>query len=167
MLRCKGFDEDFHDIEWKFIKNAWVPAVTVCSLRLDSVLTKPDAIYIDAVEVDFGGTSNGPYTLTENVPFWIKWRPNDTNQYIYVSLEGTPEVTDEMVSLDTIKLYTATNLRTPVSSEEGANEFANTGEGTFYWGVYFGDYEVTENSLYYSKITPPVSGSFLISVAFD
>ncbi len=169
MLRCKGVDGDFHNIEWQFIRNAWVPAITVCTLKLDAVLTRPETTVIDAVEVEFGGSSNGPYTFTENVPFWIKWRPSATNNTVYVSVDtGATVVTDEMISLDTILFYEGTNLNSPIDlSESEPNDYAYSNESGYWFGIYTGDYIFTENVLYYSKIISPVSGSFTVSVAFD
>lgn len=33
-MRCKGPDDTIRDISWKFLKDAWVPAITICTQKL-------------------------------------------------------------------------------------------------------------------------------------
>lgn len=162
-MKCKGVDGLTHIANWLFVKNAYVPAITVCVNKLVGDLRMPlRPTTINAQEIEFNNSVGIEFTA--NVPKWIKWtQPEDGSDVVFVIDVGTDNgVTEENTSLNSIKYYTENNLSNNIEFGEGATRFAYNS----YWGSYPA-ISFQQNVVYYVRIVNPVSGTFNTWVGFD
>ncbi len=99
-FNCLGTDNTHYEVEWVYMKKAWVPAITVCSQRLFSTSTYDSGTYLNMEIVELSINEDNEASIAPNANRTIYRFPDDTLTGI-VSITASDlancEIGDEIV----------------------------------------------------------------------